>query len=72
MTGICATDLAQLLVLHGIPFRKAHEVIGKTVALCLERGVGLAELSLADYQVLSSAFEEDVFEVLNVGFSISG
>ncbi len=38
--NLLATDLADYLVLHGVPFRKAHEVIGKAVALCLDRGAG--------------------------------
>ncbi len=68
--NLIATDLADYLVLHGVPFRKAHEIVGKTVALCLERKCGLADLSLADYQALSPAFEEDVFAILNVQRSI--
>ncbi|MEI6352097.1 MAG: argininosuccinate lyase [Verrucomicrobiota bacterium] len=68
--NLLATDLADYLVLHGVPFRKAHEIIGKTVALCLERGAGFAELALEDYQALSLAFEPDVFEILNVHRSI--
>ena len=68
--NLLATDLADYLVLHGVPFRKAHEIVGKTVALCGERGTGLAELTLADYQALSPAFEADVFELLNVRRSI--
>ena len=68
--GLLATDLADYLVLHGVPFRKAHEIIGKTVALCLERGTGLAQLTLEDYQALSPAFEADVFGILNVQCSL--
>jgi argininosuccinate lyase len=68
--NLLATDLADYLVLQGVPFRKAHEVIGKTVALCLERQVGFAELSLADFRELSPAFKKDVFEVLDVRKSI--
>jgi len=68
--NLLATDVADYLVLHGIPFRKAHEIVGKTVALCVERGVGLADLTLAEYKSLSPAFESDVFEILNVRRSI--
>ena len=68
--NLLATDLADYLVLHGVPFRKAHEVIGKTVALCGERGVGFAELKLEDYKALSPAFEADVYELLSVRRSI--
>ena len=68
--NLLATDVADYLVLHGMAFRKAHEIVGKTVAHCLERGIGLAELTLADYQSLSPAFEADVFDILNVRRSV--
>ncbi len=68
--GLLATDVADYLVLHGVPFRKAHEIVGKTVALCLKRGVGLHELTLADYKALSPAFEADVLEILTLKRSI--
>jgi argininosuccinate lyase len=63
---LLATDLADYLVNHGIPFRKAHEVIGRAVALCAEKKCDLKQLTLADYQSLSPTFENDVFEMLNV------
>ncbi len=68
--NLLATDVADYLVLHGVPFRKAHEIVGKTVALCLERGCGLAELPLEAYQALSPAFERDVYDILSVRRSI--
>ncbi len=61
---LLATDLADYLVLRGIPFRKAHEVVGRLTAFCLEEGRGYNELSLAEMQRFSSAFEEDVAGVL--------
>ncbi|MES2570814.1 MAG: argininosuccinate lyase, partial [Verrucomicrobiota bacterium] len=64
--NLLATDLADYLVNHGVPFRKAHEVIGKAVALCAERRCELPQLTLADYQALSPAFEADLFEMLTV------
>jgi argininosuccinate lyase len=69
--NLLATDLADYLVNHGVPFRKAHEVIGKAVALCAERKCELPELSLADYQALSPAFEADVHDVLRVEKSMA-
>ena len=68
--NLLATDVADYLVLHGVPFRKAHEIVGKTVALCIQRGVGLNELTLADYKALSPAFETDVFDILTISRSI--
>jgi argininosuccinate lyase len=69
--NLLATDLADYLVNHGVPFRKAHEVIGKAVALCAQRGCELPELTLADYQSLSPAFEADVHEMLRVEKSMA-
>ena len=63
---LLATDLADYLVLRGVPFRQAHEVIGKLVALTLERKAGFAELSWKDYRAASPAFGEDVYAVLDV------
>ena len=58
---LLATDVADYLVNHGVPFRHAHEVVGKAVALCVERGCDLPDLTLADYRALSPAFSETVF-----------
>jgi argininosuccinate lyase len=63
---LLATDLADYLVNHGIPFRKAHEIVGRAVALCGEKKCELTGLTLADYQSLSPAFANDVFEILRV------
>jgi argininosuccinate lyase len=64
--NLLATDLADYLVNRGVPFRKAHEIIGRTVARCGTLGCDLRELSLAEYQGLSEVFGEDVHEVLQV------
>ncbi|QGG48519.1 argininosuccinate lyase [Heliorestis convoluta] len=50
----------------GLSFREAHEIVGKMVFLCLEKGLSLDELSLEDYQRCSPVFEEDVFEAIDV------
>ena len=59
-----ATDLADYLVRKGMPFRLAHSVSGQAVALCIERGIWLADLPLGDYQKLSALFDEDVYEAI--------
>jgi argininosuccinate lyase len=64
--NLLATDLADYLVKRGVPFRKAHEVIGKAVAVCVERQIGFSELPLTDFQMLSSAFHADVYEIFDV------
>ncbi|MDB5083525.1 MAG: argininosuccinate lyase [Bacilli bacterium] len=61
-----ATDLADYLVRKGLPFRQAHEVIGKLVLTCIERGIYLADLSLAEYREHSTLFGEDLFEFLDL------
>jgi argininosuccinate lyase len=65
-----ATDLADYLVRKGLAFRKAHELVGKIVLHCEERGVQLHELSLAEYQQFSGFFGADVFEALSLENSI--
>lgn len=63
---LLATDLADYLVQRGVPFRQAHEVIGKLVAFSLEQARGFAQLTLDEYQRFSPAFEADLFERLSV------
>ena len=66
-----ATDLADYLVRKGIPFRDAHEVVGKAVALCVERGCDLADLTLAELQGFSAAITSDVFDFLTLEGSVA-
>jgi argininosuccinate lyase len=61
-----ATDLADYLVRRGIPFRDAHEVVGKAVRYGLDVGKDLAELTLEELRGFSSAVEADVLEVLTL------
>ena len=58
---LTATDLADYMVLKGIPFREAHEITGKTVAYCLENKKTLADLSLAELRKISKRIDKDVF-----------
>ena len=58
---LTATDLADYLVLKGVPFREAHELTGKTVAFCLEKEKTLTDLSLAQLRKISKRFDEEVF-----------
>ena len=66
-----ATDLADYLVRNGIPFRDAHEIVGKSVAFAIGKGVDLAELSLEELQQFSSAISNDIFDVLTLEGSIA-
>ena len=63
---LLATDLADYLVRAGIPFRQAHEIIGKLVAHCLEVNCGFPDLDLATFQSFSAAFRQDLFEVFDL------
>lgn len=59
-----ATDLADYLVRKGLPFRQAHEVVGKCVAYAIQQGKFLPELSLEEYKQLSDLFESDLLLAL--------
>ncbi len=69
--NLIATDLADYLVKRGVPFRHSHEIVGGLVALCNERACGLADLSLADFQSSSNAFEDDIYTILNPQASLA-
>lgn len=57
---LAATDIADYLAKKGMPFRRAHEVVGHLVLLCEQRGCNLSDLTLADFKAESNLFEEDV------------
>ncbi|ARI78295.1 argininosuccinate lyase [Halobacillus mangrovi] len=59
-----ATDIADYLAVKGMPFRRAHEVIGKIVLYAIEEGKYLLDLSIGEYQQFSELFEEDIYEKL--------
>lgn len=60
-----ATELADYLATKGMPFREAHEVTGKLVFLCIQRGIFLLDLPLTDLTQASTLIEEDIYEVLS-------
>ncbi len=66
-----ATDLADYLVRKDMPFRDAHEVVGKSVAYGIEHAKDLAECSLEELQNFSAAIEADVFNVLTLEGSVT-
>jgi len=65
-----ATDLADYMVQKGVAFREAHENTGKLVALCLEKGCGLCDLSISEMREKCSAIEEDVYDTLKITSSV--
>ncbi|UHA75730.1 argininosuccinate lyase [Paenibacillus sp. 481] len=59
-----ATDIADFLVNKGLPFRQAHEVIGKTVLYCIQQNKYLLDLSLDEFRQFSTLFDERIYDVL--------
>lgn len=66
-----ATDLADYLVRKGMPFRDAHEVVGKSVAFGVEQSRDLAEMTLEELQAFSDMIDADVFDVLTLEGSVA-
>jgi argininosuccinate lyase len=66
-----ATDLADYLVRKGIPFRDAHEVVGKAVAFGVSENRDLSEMTLEELQRFSAKIEPDVFDILTLEGSVS-
>ena len=66
-----ATDLADYLVVKGIPFRDSHEVVGKSVAYGIEQNKDLSEMTLEELQQFSDVISEDVFDVLTLEGSVA-
>ena len=63
---LAATDVADYLAKKGLPFRRAHEVVGHLVLLCDQRGCDLEDLTLDDFKAESDLFESDIVECLNL------
>lgn len=64
--ALLATDLADYLVLRGLPFRQAHEAIGGLVAYSQEQKLALPELSLEEFRRFSDRFTPDLYEVFQL------
>ena len=61
-----ATDAADYLVNHGVPFRDAHGIVGQLVLYCIEKGKALDDLALEEYKAISTVFEEDIYEAVSM------
>jgi argininosuccinate lyase len=66
-----ATDLADYLVRKGVPFRDAHEIVGRAVRIALESARDLADLGLEELQALSARIDKDVYEALTLAGSLA-
>ena len=61
-----ATDAADYLVKHGVPFRDAHGIIAKIVLYCIERGIAIDDMSLDELKAICPVFEEDIYEEISM------
>ncbi|HHV29237.1 argininosuccinate lyase [Acetivibrio mesophilus] len=67
-----ATDIADYLVKKGIPFRNAHEIIGKMVLYCIENNKAIDELDMSEFKSFSELIAEDVYEEISLSKCVSG
>lgn len=61
-----ATDAADYLVNHGVPFRDAHSIIGKLVLTCLDKGCSISDMSIEELKEISPVFEPDIYEAVSI------
>lgn len=66
-----ATELADYLAGKGLPFRQAHEIVGKLVLDCSKKGIYLQDVSLADYQAISPLIADDIYQALDAKTAVS-
>lgn len=65
-----ATDMADYLVMKGLPFRDAHEVVGKVVSFCIKNNKLLSDLTFYELQKFSKSFKKDIFSFIKVEKSV--
>lgn len=61
-----ATDAADYLVNHGVPFRDAHGIVGQIVLYCIEKNSAIDDLSLEELKAISPVFEADIYEAISM------
>lgn len=61
-----ATDAADYLVKHGVPFRDAHGIIGRLVLYGIENNKALDDMTLEEYKAISPVFEEDIYDAISL------
>ena len=61
-----ATDAADYLVNHGVPFRDAHGIVGRLVLYCIDRNIALDDMSLEEFKAISPVFEEDIYDAISM------
>jgi argininosuccinate lyase len=66
-----ATDAADYLVNHGVPFRDAHGIVGQLVLYCIDKNIALDDMSLEEYKAISPVFEEDIYDAISMETCVS-
>lgn len=61
-----ATDAADYLVNHGVPFRDAHGIVGQIVLYCIEKGIAIDDMSLEELHAISPVFEADIYDAVSM------
>lgn len=61
-----ATDAADYLVNHGVPFRDAHGIVGQLVLYCIEKNISLDDMTLEEYRKISPVFDEDIYDAISL------
>ncbi|MBQ7433341.1 MAG: argininosuccinate lyase [Lachnospiraceae bacterium] len=61
-----ATDAADYLVNHGVPFRDAHGIVGQLVLYCIDKDIALDDMTLEEFQAISPVFQSDIYEAISL------
>ena len=61
-----ATDAADYLVNHGVPFRDAHSIVGQIVLYCIDRNISIEDMSLEELRAIHPVFEEDIYDAISL------
>ena len=59
-----ATDAADYLVNHGVPFRDAHGIVGRLVLYCVDKNIALDDMTIEEFKTISPVFENDIYEAI--------
>ncbi len=69
---INATDCADYLVKHGMPFRQAYKIVGELVAVCIELNTTFEKLPLEEYRKVSDVFSDEVYTAVDLDVCANG
>lgn len=61
-----ATDAADYLVNHGVPFRDAHGIVGQLVLFCIEKGISLDDMTPEQYKEICPVFDQDIYDAISM------